>query len=78
MNIEIYLILSTIMLGLLGLVWRHNDWPNFFIKAMLLGLGGCGLFLNLKHHGYIVKAKSAIHDVDVAKKVRDAGERFGD
>ena len=48
---SIYLIISTVMFGLLFLIWSKSDWFNFLIKVAFFGMFVTGMIINLKAHG---------------------------
>lgn len=53
--IEYYHIASTIILGLLALIWTRKNWLNMWIKIGLVAIFIWGLFLVAVDQGYIVK-----------------------
>lgn len=48
-----YLIISTVMFGLLFLIWTKSNWFNFLIKASFFGMFVVGTIINLKTFGVI-------------------------
>lgn len=50
-----YLLTSSIILILLGIMWERKQWYNLFIKLFLLGIGIWGMFLYISSLGYIIK-----------------------
>jgi hypothetical protein len=52
---NIYLIISTIIILGMGIIWNKKDFPNFFVKTILLLVGIAGLVIVLAHYGYIIK-----------------------
>ena len=51
-----YLIASSVMFLVLGIIWHKKDWTNALIKMGMIGLGLWGAFNALTALGYIVKA----------------------
>jgi hypothetical protein len=50
-----YLIASTVLLFVLGVLWERKTWLNFTLKLMFFGLSFFGAFVTLQTLGYIVK-----------------------
>jgi hypothetical protein len=50
-----YLLTSSIILILLGLLWDRKEWYNFYVKILLLGVGIWGMVLYISSLGYIIK-----------------------
>jgi hypothetical protein len=48
-DIQIYILLSTILLGTLGLIWSHSRWVDVLVKVSLVGLTIAGVAIYLKH-----------------------------
>lgn len=53
--IEGYIVVSTALFIFLALVWKKDDWTNFFIKLLLVFLAGYGSILTLMHFGFVLK-----------------------
>jgi hypothetical protein len=49
MDIQVYIILTTIMLGFLAIIWSSKYWKDIFIKIVLIGLTITGIAIYLKH-----------------------------
>lgn len=41
----IYIVISSIIFGLLGLIWDKSDWPNLLIKVLFIALTIWGIRL---------------------------------
>lgn len=50
-----YTVVSTIVISLLALIWNSKDALNLTVKALLLAVGGWGMFNVLIELGYIIK-----------------------
>ncbi len=51
-----YVLVSSIILLIFGVLWERKDWFNFFVKLLLLAVGFWGVFVYLILQGYIFKA----------------------
>lgn len=49
MEIKVFIILATIVMGFLALIWKHNTWGNVFIKFTLICMSVFGTAVFLKH-----------------------------
>lgn len=50
-----FLIITTIIFGLLALVWSTEGLLNFCLKAMFFGMTAWSLLLSLEALGYLIK-----------------------
>ena len=51
----LYLFLTTVLMLLGGVIWTHEDLPNFIVKIVLFVLGGWGLLLTLLAYGWVIQ-----------------------
>lgn len=50
MDIQIFVISATVVMGFLGLIWKRGNWTNAFIKFTLLCMTCYGVGIILKHY----------------------------
>lgn len=48
-DIQVYILLSTIVTGFLAIIWSSKYWKDVFIKIVLVGLTIAGVAIYLKH-----------------------------
>jgi len=52
---QLYITITAILFGLLGLIWRRDDGINLVFKATFIGVALWGCFIAFQLAGYIVK-----------------------
>jgi hypothetical protein len=52
-----YMILSTVVLGVLGIAWSRKTWPDMFVKVILLATALLGILHTLVLSGYLIHTR---------------------
>lgn len=55
MRPDLFLYVTTLLLGLLSVVWTRKDWGNALIKCLFVALFIWGLLLSAVVAGFVVK-----------------------
>jgi hypothetical protein len=51
-----FVIIATVFFFLLGVAWKKSDFPNFFVKFILIGMSVFGILVALNLAGIIIKS----------------------